>query len=75
MLLLSRKGTLVQTDSILRPTEDNKSFKKEKKKKFIHASKHLVINTDGEEETGKSRMGRSHWDIAANVNPKLTRLL
>ena len=46
-----------------------------KKKKFIHASKHPVINTDGEEETGKSRMGRGYWDIAGNLNPKLTRLL
>ena len=41
-----------------------------------------MINTDGEEETGKSRMGRGHWDIwrlpsriELWLNLKLTRLL
>ena len=27
---------------------------------WIHASRDIIINTDGEEETGKSRMGRGH---------------
>ena len=27
---------------------------------WIYASKHIIIDTEGEEETGKSRMGRGH---------------
>ena len=39
--------------------EDHKPFKK-KKKKCIHASRQIMINTYGEDETGKSRMGMGH---------------
>ena len=31
------------------------------KKMRIHASRHIVINTDGEEGTGKSGKGGSNW--------------
>ena len=42
-----------------RTTEDRKLFEKI----WIHASRHIIINTDVEEETGKSRMGRGHRAI------------
>ena len=57
LLLLRRKQTLVRTDAVPRPSEDYKSFMKI----WLHASRHITINTDGEEETRKSPMGRGHW--------------
>ena len=54
------------------------------KKNLIPASTHIIINTDGKEETGKSRMVMGHWvtDICYNCNDldsalklKRTRLL
>ena len=56
LLLLRRKWTLARTDTIPRTTEDHIVFKKV----WIHTSRHIMINTDGEEETGKSWMGRGH---------------
>ena len=57
LLLLRRKQTLVRTDAVQHPSEDYKSFMKI----WLHASRHITINTDGEEETRKSPMGRGHW--------------
>lgn len=62
MLLLptdatEEKTTHVQTDAILHAIEDHKLFKK----LWIHASKHSIINPDGEGETGKSQMGKGYW--------------
>ena len=31
------------------------------KKTWIHESRHIIIHTDGEEETEKSGMVRGHW--------------
>ena len=50
--------TLVWTDAIP-STVKNKLVKK----MLIHASRRIIINTDGEEETGKPWMGRGHWVI------------
>ena len=35
---------------------------------WVHASRHIIINTYGKEETGKSQMGRGHWvtDVCYN---------
>ena len=50
-LLLKRKRTLVRTDvhkiHVLKTV-------------WIHASRRVIINTNGEEETGKSWVGRGH---------------
>ena len=43
--------------TIPRKIKDHKLFKKT----WIHASRHIIINTDGKEETGKSQIGRGHW--------------
>ena len=56
-LLLRRNRTLVRTNAIARITEVHKLFKKI----CIHSSRHIIINTDAEEEAGKCRMGRGHW--------------
>ena len=63
-LLLRRKRALVRTDAITVPLRTT-----------IHASRHTIINTDVEEDTGKFRMERSHWviDICVNVS-KLNEL-
>jgi len=42
--------------------EDHKLFKKI----WIHASRHIMINTEGDEETGKSQLGRDHWVTEIN---------
>ena len=50
--------TFVRIDAVPRITEDYKLSKKI----WIHASRHIIINTDGEEETMKfSPIGRGHW--------------
>ena len=59
-LLLKRKRTLVQTDAVPRTVEVHKIHVL--KTIWIHASRRVIINTDGEEETGKSWMGRGHRD-------------
>ena len=46
------KTTLVLTNAITRTIEDHTLFKKI----WIHASRHIIIKTDGEEGTGKSRI-------------------
>ena len=56
-LLLMRKQTLVQADAIQCSTEDQKLSKKI----WIHTSRHIIINRNGKEGTGKFQMGRSHW--------------
>ena len=37
---------------------------------WIHASIHIITNTNGEEEKGNSRMGKGHWvtDVCYNRN-------
>ena len=50
-----RKRTLVRTDAVSRTIKEHKVFEKS----GIYVSAH--INTDGEEETRKFRMGRGHW--------------
>ena len=50
--ILKRKRTLVRTDAVPRTIKDHKVFEKI----GIYVSTH--INTDGEEETRKFRMGR-----------------
>ena len=51
---------------------------------WIHTSRHIIINTDGKEGTGKSWMGRGHWisdiccygsELLTLWKQKLTRLL
>ena len=37
--------------------EDHTLFQKV----WMHASRHIILNTDSEEETGRSRMGSSQW--------------
>ena len=58
-LLLRIKQTLVRTNAIPRKLFNNI---------WIHASRHIIINTDSKKETGKSWMGRGHWftDICYN---------
>ena len=41
---MRRKPTLVQTDAVPRTIKDHRLFQN-------HASRHIIINTDGEEET------------------------
>ena len=48
------KRTLVLIDAVLFTDEDLKLFKKS----LIHAARHIIINTDGDEDTETSRMGR-----------------
>ena len=55
-LLLRRKQTPVQTNSITFTIGDHKLFKKI----WIPTSRHIIINTDSKEKT-KSQMGRGHW--------------
>ena len=60
LLLRLRKRALVRTDTVQCIIEDLKLFKKS----LIHSSRHIIINTDGEEEDKKknvSRMVRGHW--------------
>ena len=70
-LPLRRKWTLVRTGAVQRTIEDHRLFRKI----CIYTSRHIIINTDGEEETGKSRMGRSRWDtdICYNLQRTLNR--
>ena len=59
---MRRKPKLVRTDAVPRTIKDHRLFQN-------HASRHIIINTDGEEETGiKSGIGRGHWvtDICYN---------
>ena len=37
------------------------------RKKWIHASRHIIINTDGEEGAGKIRVRRVHWVTDVSV--------
>ena len=46
LLLRLRKRALVRTDTVQCIIEDLKLFKKS----LIHSSRHIIINTDGEEE-------------------------
>ena len=48
---MRRKLTPVWTDAI--PSSRSTVKNKLVKKILIHASRHIIINTDGEEETGK----------------------
>ena len=48
-----------------RTTEDHKLSKK----CLIYASRHIIINAEGQEETSKFRMGKSHWVIDICYNP------
>ena len=69
--LLRTKPTPVQTDAVPRTVGDHRLFQKV----WIHASRHVTIDTDGEEETGQSWIERSHWvaDICfSRVNFHLT---
>ena len=52
-----------------RTTEDRKLFKES----LIRARRHIIINADCEEETNKSRIGRSHWvtDICYNLSKRI----
>jgi len=52
---------LVGISAIRRTIEDHNNFYFFRYR--IHSSGHIKINTDGEEETGKSRMGRGDWVI------------
>ena len=45
--------------------EDHTLFQKV----WIHASRHIIINTNSEEETGRSRMGSSHWVTNIGYSP------
>ena len=54
---IEQKATLGRSDAILRSIDDHTLFKKI----WIHASRQIIINTDGVEETGKSQMVRGHW--------------
>ena len=47
--------TKVTTDQ--KTTEDHKLFNKI----WIHTSRRTIINTEGEEEIGKSQMGTGQW--------------
>ena len=59
---MRRTWTLtVRTDTLQSTTEDHKLVKKV----WIHASRHIIINTDGEEETGKAQMGRGHGSLTS----------
>ena len=60
-----RKGTPVRTDAVPCAIKDFKLFKKI----LVHAPKHIIINTDSEEETGKSRKGKELWvtDISTRI--------
>ena len=62
--IIEEKTILVQTDIIPGTVEDHKLFNNI----WIQASRHIIINTDGEEQAGKSCMIRSHWvtDISYN---------
>ena len=71
--------TFVRIDAVPRITEDYKLSKKI----WIHASRHIIINTDSEGETGKSGMVRGHWGtgtatitatLDSTLNLKRTRL-
>ena len=64
MLLLLTQATIqekmnifVQTDAILRTTEDHTLLNK----MWIPRSRHTIINTNDKEETGKSWMERGDW--------------
>lgn len=46
-----------RSDVIARTTEDDRSVRKI----WIHASRHIIANTDGEEGTVQSRVGRGYW--------------
>ena len=54
------------TDTVLWTIEDHTLFEKT----WIHTSRHIIINTDCEKETGQSQMGRGHWvtDICYNCS-------
>ena len=59
---MGRKSTFVRTDAVPRTIKDHRLFQN-------HSSRHIIINTDAEEETGiKSGIGRGHWvtDICYN---------
>ena len=73
--LLRTKRTLVRTDAFPRSSEDHNLFKEIR----IHAPRHVIINTDGEEEkrnsNGQGLLG--HWVtdicyIASNFKPELS---
>lgn len=49
--------TLARTHAIPRTIEDQILFKKI----WIHVSRHIIINKDGEEDTREPPMGRGHW--------------
>ena len=53
----TEKKTLVRTEAIPHIIEDHKLFKKIR----IQASRHIIINTEGEDETGKPRTVTGHW--------------
>ena len=57
----------VRTDATPSATEDHILFIYFKSV-WIHASRHIIVNTDGDEETGKSRMQKGHWltDVCYN---------
>ena len=59
-----RKGTFARTDAVPLTIKDHKLVKT----MLIHASRRIIINRDGEEVTGMSRLGRGHWatDICYN---------
>ena len=72
-LQLRRKRLLAWANAIPHAIEDHKLFKNTS----IHSPRH-VINTDGEEVTGKSWMGRGQWHLLKSqqtLNLKLTWLL
>ena len=54
----------VQTNTVPRTIQDHKLCKEI----WIQAPRRTMINTDGEEETGKSQMGKGPWvnDICYN---------
>ena len=54
---IEEKATLGRSDAVLRTIDDHKLFKKI----LIHASRQIIINTDGVEETGNYQMVRGHW--------------
>ena len=67
-LRLRRKRTLVGTSVIPHTTEENKLFQNG----FTHVTslRYVIINTDDEEGTGQSQLGRGHRVTDVEVNIK-----
>ena len=60
-LLLRKTGTCVRTSAIPLTIEDHKLVKRI----WVHASRHIIIKTDGDDETGKLGTGK-FTDVCLN---------